>query len=1069
MSSASKLGKKEGKPRRLNYPTVDDLVDTFEELLEIEHDAEVEQSQEILSSHSIRDLLSAGVCMTNLSLESQSTGFNGRRILKFSPAIRSGSFQKTSLKAGDVVSIWGNEGTTEGDKADGLTGVLTRVSGADVEVALDDKHSTYQEASSANSRFTLLKLANDVTHKRYRRCMTQLRSHIATPLINAIVHNTHDGDIIQDCTSVSPDDVHWFNARLDDSQRHAVQLCLPHMPPRDRGPSIAQSSHTAYAAPRPVTIIHGPPGTGKTTTVVEVIRQYVKLGMKILVCAPSNVAVDNLVEKLAACRPVVKMKRLGHSARVMPGLFRHTLEFSLVNGEGADVIRELRQEIDTNMLKVQAVRNPEARRKMWAEIKGLRKDLVQREARRIKEHLSRADVVLSTLTSASPDSPLRHLESDHFGVVIVDEAAQSIEPACWIPLVQASSCVLAGDHQQLPPTVISQRAANAGLEVTMMERLVAQHPTAMLTSQYRMHRHIMQWSSNHLYHGRLVAHDSVANHLLRDLPGVKGEEYSTDVPLLLIDTAGCDLEELPTESDMSKGNEGEADLVVAHVQQLLDLGLKAESIAVISPYNLQVDMTSKRLQSRGHQVEVRSVDGFQGREKEAVVLSLVRSNSEGNVGFLSEDRRLNVAITRARRHVCVVCDSETVRHNAAINSLLDYMEENGEVVSAATYQQEHSIGQGHTSSVDLRKSRARQAHSLKQTLPEKQKGAAKKADKSGDANKEELTVTKSGDDVKSTAAPAMCTEDGKTTSSNNSGTDSNCTQATAVELGKADPAPLQTQSVDTHEPEVAEELGDAQKEKEVSAFTGSSNSEPIVSASDPADSHEVPSPATKTAVALSSPAGSESRADPVSRPIAQANRGADATRTNSAKTPDTTAMGKCAKCMAAVPSANLALHELRCPGVAAKSATKSAAKPVSQAAAATATAATATAAASTKKKKQKAKAAPAGAASKMVLESDNFDEMLEEVKKIDTTCSFQPCKKKLNLVSGRCSFCTRSFCFSHVQAEVHGCGDAARREARRAASAPAHKAASKQKAALQRKLQKQLDEKQAKRAHKEKH
>lgn len=316
----------------------------------------------------------------------------------------------------------------------------------------------------------------------------------------------------------------------------------------------------------------------------------------------------------------------------------------------------------------------------------------ERQKSIVKQILTNADVVLSTLTSASIDGPLKHIDKDHFDVCFIDECSQALEIACWIPLALVKKCVIAGDHNQLPPTIISEKAAKDGLSITLMERLLKLYGDSvkkMLTLQYRMHEVIMHWPSKQLYENKLVAHESVKSHLLKDLPHVMCNE-DTAIPLLLIDTAGCDLYESQAEDEESKGNEGEADLVFVHVENLIKSGVNSSDIAVITPYNFQVDLIKCRFCGKYPKLEVKSVDGFQGREKEAVVLSLVRSNDIGQVGFLAEDRRINVAITRAKRHLAAICNSNTVSHSKFLKSFINYCEEKGEVRSA--FQYESQIG-----------------------------------------------------------------------------------------------------------------------------------------------------------------------------------------------------------------------------------------------------------------------------------------------------------------------------------------------------------------------------------------
>lgn len=343
-------------------------------------------------------------------------------------------------------------------------------------------------------------------------------------------------------------------------------------------------------------------------------------------------------------------------------------------------------------VKIEKARKSAARKSLWAENKNLLKEMKERQKSIVKQILTNADVILSTLTTASLDGPLKHVEKNHFDVCFIDECSQALETACWIPLTLVKKCVIAGDHNQLPPTIISEKAAKKGLSVTLMERVLKLHGDSikmMLTLQYRMNEIIMQWPSKQLYESKLIAHESVKSHLLSDVCGIESNDDTT-APLLMIDTAGCELYELHAEDEESKGNEGEADLVFVHVENLVKSGVQPSDIAVITPYNLQVELIRSRFSEKYSKVEVKSVDGFQGREKEAVILSLVRSNDDGEVGFLSENCRINVAITRAKRHLAVICDSNTVSHSNFLKSFIQYCEEKGEIRSA--FQYENQIG-----------------------------------------------------------------------------------------------------------------------------------------------------------------------------------------------------------------------------------------------------------------------------------------------------------------------------------------------------------------------------------------
>ncbi|GFS75387.1 DNA-binding protein SMUBP-2 [Nephila pilipes] len=312
-----------------------------------------------------------------------------------------------------------------------------------------------------------------------------------------------------------------------------------------------------------------------------------------------------------------------------------------------------------------------------------------------KDILHDCDIVFCTLTSASSQGPLKYVNKNHFDVCIIDECSQAIEAACWIPLHMVKKCILAGDHNQLPPIILSKKAAKAGLKVTMMERLLKLHGDCikiMLTTQYRMNQVIMQFPSKYLYENRLVAHDSVRSWLLKDLKGVKCNRNTT-APLLLIDTTGYDMHELRLEGNASRCNEGEADLVYLHVNGLVESGMSPADIGVITPYKLQAGLIKSRLGMKYPSLEINCVDGFQGREKEAIVLSLVRSNTRGEVGFLAENQRINVAITRAKRHLAIVCDRSTISCNRFLNTFIDYCIKNGEVRAAFQCEGDIDVGQ----------------------------------------------------------------------------------------------------------------------------------------------------------------------------------------------------------------------------------------------------------------------------------------------------------------------------------------------------------------------------------------
>uniref|UniRef100_A0A8D1VUT1 DNA-binding protein SMUBP-2 n=1 Tax=Sus scrofa TaxID=9823 RepID=A0A8D1VUT1_PIG len=602
------------------------------DLLELERSAEVEERRSWQENVSLKELQSRGVCLLKLQVSSQRTGLYGRLLVTFEPrrCASAAVLPSNSFTSGDIVGLYDEDSQL-------ATGVLTRITQKLVTVALDASHD-FQLSLDRERSYRLLKLANDVTYKRLKKALTTLQKYHSGPA-SALIEVLFGASAPSPASDIPP--LTFYNTALDASQKEAVLFAL---------------------SQKELAIIHGPPGTGKTTTVVEIILQAVKQGSKVLCCAPSNVAVDNLVERLARWKQ--RIVRLGHPARLLESIQQHSLDAVLARSDGAQVVADIRRDIDQVLGKTKKTQDKREKSHFRDEIKLLRKELKEREEAAMLESLTAARVVLATNAGASSDGPLKLLPDGYFDVVVIDECAQALEASCWVPLLKARKCILAGDHKQLPPTIISHN---------LMERLVEERGAGVLR--------MLTWASEALYHGRLTAHASVAGHLLRDLPGVAATE-ETGIPLLLVDTAGCGLFELEEEDEQSKGNPGEVRLVGLHVQALVDAGVPAGDVAVITPYNLQVDLLRQSLAQRHPELEIKSVDGFQGREKEAVILSFVRSNRKGEVGFLAEDRRINVAVTR---------------------TLVAYFAEHGEVRTAFEYLDDlvpenysHEGSQGHS-------------------------------------------------------------------------------------------------------------------------------------------------------------------------------------------------------------------------------------------------------------------------------------------------------------------------------------------------------------------------------------
>jgi hypothetical protein len=431
-----------------------------------------------------------------------------------------------------------------------------------------------------------------------------------------------------------------------------------------------------------VALVHGPPGTGKTHVLVEIIQRCVDRGERVLALTASNAAIDHLALSLLRTAPSLALARAGDPARTAPELEAHTLVALTEAHPHRKMARDLVEQ--ARGLLGGARRRSDRGREAWAREREARVEAGKlfAEARRLEriaaaDVLSRTRVLCGTLTGRLDDllgDPAG--DGADFDVLVVDEASQALTPAvlCGVPWVKR--VVLAGDHKQLPPVVVADEAARLGLGDTAFATLCGSDVNGavshMLTVQHRMHEDIMRWPSSTSYGGRLVAHPSVATALL-SLPEADATALMRPAqPLDVVDTAGAGFDEESAPDSASKENPGEARLVSLLVRALVDAGLAAADVGVITPYAAQ----SARLQAEladlvDGGLEVDSVDGFQGREKEAIVFSAVRSNTGGDVGFLADLRRLNVAVTRAKKKLFVVGDSATLSTDAAWRSLFD--------------------------------------------------------------------------------------------------------------------------------------------------------------------------------------------------------------------------------------------------------------------------------------------------------------------------------------------------------------------------------------------------------------
>ncbi|KAG7292579.1 hypothetical protein NEMBOFW57_002614 [Staphylotrichum longicolle] len=655
-------------------------------LLASELAAEIAESSALVALHSPAALQRAGVALTNLTVAAQRTGLGGKTVLELGPdpataaapssssSSNSAELPEHGIRVGDIVLV------------------------------------AEQPAGGARKR-EVKEMEGKGRMKATMERLGKMGEAEYSPFIRVLFGLSSPAPVPADLGRGDPEvgEVEWVDPTLNESQKDAIRFAL---------------------ASREIALIHGPPGTGKTHTLIELILQLIKRNLRILVCGPSNISVDNIVERLAPHK--VPLIRLGHPARLLPSVLNHSLDVLTRTSEAGAIVKDVRAEMDAKQASIRKTRNGRERRAIYADLKELRKEYRERERRCVSSLVAGSKVVLATLHGAGGFQ----LRGEQFDVVIIDEASQALEAQCWVPLLAANKAVCAGDHLQLPPTIKSLNAKSsktasasaskkgkdaaaavaaaagtpaneavikgATLETTLFDRLLKLHGPSikrMLTTQYRMHERIMRFPSDELYEGRLIAADAVRARLLKDLPYEVEATDDTTEPLVFIDTQGGDFPEKNedeqdaaaaagggskklTKSSLygdSKSNEMEAALVRQHVRSLVDAGVRPEDIAVVTPYNAQLAILAP-LKETFPGIELGSVDGFQGREKEAVIVSLVRSNPDGEVGFLGEKRRLNVAMTRPKRSLTVIGDSETVKKGSKfLKDWMEFLEENADL------------------------------------------------------------------------------------------------------------------------------------------------------------------------------------------------------------------------------------------------------------------------------------------------------------------------------------------------------------------------------------------------------
>ncbi len=565
----------------------------------------------------------------------------------------------TEISVGDMVLV-----STDNPLRSDLTGTVTEKGARFIKVAFDKRVPKW----AIKKKVRLDLYANDITFRR----MEDNLKHLSLKGKNALEYILNERDPKKNRPTPY---INYIDENLNDYQKLAIENSL--------------SCEYFY-------LIHGPFGTGKTRTLVELISQETRQNHKVLATAESNAAVDNILERLMDNKKL-NLTRLGHPQRVSKHNITQTLAYKVENHKLNKKIKKIHKKIN-NLIekrKVHTKPTPQYRRGLgdydilhfaskgkgtrgvssekiksmakWIEINQeideAHDEIKRIENRMIKDIIDTSDVILATNSSAALES----ISRVKFDVAIIDEASQATIPSVLIPIAKAHRFILAGDHKQLPPTIISERAGE--LSKTLFEELIRMYSnkSQLLNVQYRMNSLLMKFPNEEFYNNGLKSDSSVDDITINDILDGEHDEEA----LLFVDTSDVDLEgETHLKDSKSIVNNLEAEISAKLVQDYLNDGIEVDDIGIISPYADQVKIIQEMTP-----VEVKTVDGFQGREKEIIIISTVRSNENENIGFLRDLRRLNVAITRAKRKLIIVGNINTLKTNPTYARLIKFCED----------------------------------------------------------------------------------------------------------------------------------------------------------------------------------------------------------------------------------------------------------------------------------------------------------------------------------------------------------------------------------------------------------
>jgi ATP-dependent RNA/DNA helicase IGHMBP2 len=635
------------------------------ELWKRERRAHEQRFAEDIQARSLAERIEAGVSLRRLAIDELDATAGGRLLL-WLVARKPGDLARFRLQPGDPVRLTAEAPEAPRLDAASVRATLARRHDTRIAVILDDELP--DDLDDGDTELTLDPDSPRATFDRGDAAIARFRGLARTDerlaLRDVLLGRRPPALQAMPEPPLAPVP---FDAQLNQPQRDAVAAALA-------APDIA--------------LIHGPPGTGKTRTLVEVIGQMVARGQRVLATAASNTAVDNLAERLIAAG--VDTVRLGHPARVAPAVEDRTLDVLLRRHPDTALARRWLKQADdverTVFRRRRGVLDREQRAEQRAAVRAARAEARQlrRDARRLLADvqaglLGRTAVICATAAGADAAA----LGDQRFDCVVLDEATQVPDPLALVALSRAPRAVLAGDPHQLPPTVIDLEAGRAGLGATFFERLIEIAPAAgrLLRIQHRMHADIMSFPSQSKYGGLLEPAPAVAGHRVEGL-GAAADPLRPGA-FVFVDTAGKGWHDERGQDDASVRNPGQAARVAAEVRRLAGRGVAPVDVAVIAPYRAQVLLLRDALADLvAAGLEIATVDAFQGREREVVIVDLVRSSDDAEIGFLSDTRRMNVALTRARRFLLVVGDSATIGGHPYYADFIAHAQSTGAWLSA---------------------------------------------------------------------------------------------------------------------------------------------------------------------------------------------------------------------------------------------------------------------------------------------------------------------------------------------------------------------------------------------------